>query len=196
MKYLFIESHLDDTILACGGTISRLKEQGHHVTCITLSHIYGDLDLTEEWINAMETLNVDSFSKQNFKTRYFNTQYDEILQYLFQVQKQNYDFVFAPSSIDIHLDHSTVGAICERVFKHTNLITYQHPWNTRENKANYFVKLSGEHIATKINALNCYKSQKGRNYFNPEYTWANAVNNGVICGSKYAESFQAVNLIV
>ncbi len=196
MKYLFIEAHLDDNILACGGTISRLKEQGHHITCITLSHIYGGIDLTDEWIKAMELLNVDSFDKRNFDTRFFNAQYDNILQYLFQVQKQNYDFIFTHSATCVHSDHSTVGKACVRVFKHDNLITYQHPWNTRELKQNYFVKLLEKHISKKTTALECYKSQSKRTYFEEDFIYAEVKRTGIICNSEYAEGFYAVNLIV
>jgi len=194
MKYLFISAHMDDCELACGGTMVSLIERGHTVNVITLSCIYEEKNLSIEWVKSMDKLGVDHYSKMNFKTRYFNTQHDEILQYLFKVEK--YDFIFAPSSADAHMDHSTVGRICERVFKNENLITYQHIWNSRETKSNLFVELEKHHIQKKIEALACYKSQAHKSYMNPEYIWANAINNGVQCGVKYAESYNVFNIII
>ncbi len=194
-KYLFISPHLDDSELAAGGTIARMKEEGHKITVVTLSTIYEGVNLSLEWISSMNTLMVDHCIQQDFKTRFFDTQHDAILQYLFTIQKDGYDFVFAPSSVDFHSDHSTVGRICERVFKHVNLVSYTHPWNTRGVTQNYFIQLKEKHISKKTDVLSCYKSQLKRNYFDEDYTYAEAKRTGVICGSEYAEGFQVVNFI-
>ena len=193
MKYLFISSHVDDSDLACGATMADLIERGHEIHVLTLSTVYEGVDLLSEWVDSMKVLGVHSTFAMGFKTRHFHESYDEILQSLFSFK--GYDFIFAPSAEDFHSDHSTVGRACERVFKNDNLITYQHPWNSRELKYNYFVQLEKRHIDKKIEALACYKSQAHRNYMNPDYILANAVNTGAMVGLKYAECFNVVNMI-
>jgi len=194
MKYLFISPHVDDSDLACGATIASLVERGHDVDVITLSTNYENINLNFEWAESMIKLGVAPIFANHFPTRFFNKHYDKILQYLFSFKK--YDFVFSPSSKDFHIDHSTVGLACERVFKNDNLITYQHNWNTRNIEMNYFVELEKRHIEKKIEALSCYKSQQHRNYMSPDYIMANAINTGAMIGVKYAEGFNLVNMVV
>jgi len=196
MKYLIIAPHTDDESIACGGTIASLLERGHTVDVITLSCIYDKVNLSLEWVAAMDVLGVTSYRKADFTTRQFYKQYDDILQYLYPYTAGEYDFIFAPNSIDAHSDHSTVGRACERVFKNDSLITYQHNWNSRTIEMNYFVELEKRHIEKKIEALACYKSQQHRSYFNKDYIYANALNTGVMCGLKYSEGFKSINLIV
>jgi len=193
-KYLVISSHTDDAELSCGATISKLIQQNHTVTVITLSCVYEGVNLSLEWVKSMETLSVDSYHKFNFTTRLFHEEKNDILQKLYEFNNQ-YNFIFAPSSKDVHSDHATVGQCAERVFKNSNLITYTADWNTRNRQTNYFQRVEQSHVEQKIKALACYESQKHRAYMHPDYIWANALNTGVMCGTKYAESFNAINLI-
>lgn len=194
-RYLFISTHVDDAELSCGATIAKLLEQGNHVTVLTFSCVYEVGNLSLEWVKSMESLNVSTYQKNDFKIRLFHQNSNDILQRLFLVKENEYNFIFAPSSEDFHSDHATVGRCAERVFKHSNLITYTGDWNTRTKKTNYFVRVEQSHVGQKIKALSCYESQKEKPYMHPDYIWANALNNGVMCGSEYAESFYAINLI-
>lgn len=196
MKYLFLSTHVDDVHLAAGGTIDKLIKSGHDVHNCSMSCVYDKGDLTDEFIRANEKIGmVNKFSILHHQTRHFHEQYDDILQHLFLLKNENYDCIFAPSSQDYHSDHSTVGRCAERVFKNSNLITYTSDWNTRNRRANYYISLSQSNIEQKIAALSCYESQKEKLYMHPDYTWANALNNGVACGVKYAEAFHVVNII-
>lgn len=192
MTYLFIGAHVDDVELSCAGTICKLVEQGHLVSVITLSHVYEVTDLLNEWRDSMDKLHVYYTAFQNFKTRHFHEQRQEILDFMLTLK---YDYVFTHSPDDVHQDHKTVGEEAQRAFKNTNLLTFTAEWNQRTVTKNYFFSLNSNHIETKKVALDCYKSQKARPYMKSDFIWANAMNNGIMCGSKYAESFQVVNLI-
>jgi len=196
MKILFIASHCDDLEICCGGTIARLLEEKNNVTIITLSHIYAGVDLKHEWLNSMEVFKPSMYIPYDFPTRGFSERRQDILELLFKLSKGNYDSVFTHSPTDLHQDHSVVGQESVRAFKNTNLFTYQGEWNSRNFIRNYFVRLEARHIQKKADAIACFHSQKHRNYTHPDYTWANALNTGVICNSKYAESYQAINIIV
>ena len=192
MKYLFISCHVDDAELSCGGTISKLVEEGNEVTIITLSQYYPK-NLSNEWQESMKVLNPAFRWLQDFTVRNFDKQRQGISEYLYL--NQDYDCVFAPSPQDLHSDHSTVGKVCVNIYKNTNLILYIANWNQREFRKNYFVKLKKGHIENKLKALDCYRSQLGRYYFNHDYIFADALVNGVMCKTQYAEGFEAFNII-
>jgi len=179
MKYLFISPHVDDCIISCGATISKLYERNHDITHLSLSKFYSGVDLSYEFNKSNEQLGCSGFIS-SFTTRKFYLQYDDILQELFQQERLGYDFIFAPSSVDFHMDHETVGKAAKRVFKKSNLITYKGDWNTRDKKINYFQIVDKAHVENKIKALLCFKSQQDKNYINPDYSWANALNTGAL----------------
>lgn len=197
MRYLFIESHIDDNVLSCGGFISKLIEEGHQVSTISLSQEYAHpilkkVNTLRELIASMEVLGVPKFTVFNYKTREFYKSQNEILQSLFDYN--DFDFIVTHDSTDVHSDHSVVGHCAKRAFKNKNLICYKATWNSRTITHNYFVKLKKGHIENKIKALACYESQQHRTYMSADYIWANARNMGVMAGCEFAEGFEVVNL--
>lgn len=192
MTYLFLGAHVDDVELSCGGTICKLRQEGHLITVITLSHVYNYVDLLEEWTSSNQKIEPHYTLYKNFKTRHFHEQRQEILDFMLTLK---YDYVFTHSANDLHQDHKVVGEEAQRAFKNTNLITFTAEWNQRTTTKNYFVTLNSDHVETKKMALSCYKSQQARPYMKSDFIWANAMNNGVMCNAKYAEAFQVVNLI-
>jgi N-acetylglucosamine malate deacetylase 1 len=196
MKYLFVASHADDLELCCGGYISRQIECGFEVTILCLSQIYNGICLRGEWLQSMAVLKPDHFELHNFKVRDFQLYRQQILQLLYDYSKSNYDYVITHSANDFHIDHKIVGEESIRAFKHCNLITYLAQWNQRTYHNNYFVELTESNLNKKIEAITCYKSQSEKNYTSPDYIRANAVNNGVIAGVKYAEAYEVINYLV
>lgn len=192
-KYLFIGCHTDDIELCCGGTLARMIDYGHECTVLVLSHEYNGVSLMGEFLDSMKGLKPDFITIKDFPSRHFFEYRQQILDLL--VTFKDYDFVFTHSCADFHQDHSVVGFESQRAFKHANLITYQGDWNQRNFKKNYFVELFRQNIEKKLEALNCYKSQQNRAYMHPDYIWANALNNGVISGTKYAEAFELINYL-
>jgi len=194
MRILFIGSHIDDITLSCGATISRFIQEGHELTCVTLSHVYEGVDLSHEFIADMQTLGVPAYPILNFETRHFERDRQKILDYLFTLN--DYDMVFTHSANDFHADHSTVGRESLRAFKHTNLITYTGSWNTRHQVKNYFVKVAISNCMKKEEALLHYGSQQHRPYMQGLFMWSELHVNGLMCNSEYAEAFEVVNYIL
>jgi LmbE family N-acetylglucosaminyl deacetylase len=192
-KYLFIEAHVDDVSLCAGGMLSRVIDYGHDATVLCLSNEYNGISLTHEWIEAMGVFKPVFLHIKDFKTRNFDRCRQQILD-LF-ITFNGYDYVITHSANDYHQDHKVVGEESLRAFKHTNLITYTGDWNQRNYKKNYFFELEKRHVETKITALSKFKSQLNKTVIHPDYTWANVLNNGVICGTKYAEAFEIINMV-
>lgn len=187
-KYLFIGAHVDDLELSCGGTIAKILEQGHNVTCLTLSHIYSGVDLLDEWCASMNILNPSFVWVNNFEVRNFDKDRQAILEYLYQ--QKGYDYVFTHSPRDFHQDHRVVGEESIRAFKNTNLITYCAPWNQTAFRKNLIIKLKKDHIDLKLKSLSCYKSQVNKRYFKPGYIQSWALSEGI---GDYAESFEIIH---
>ena len=59
-----------------------------------------------------------------------------------------------------------------------------------------FIPLEQEHVATKIKALQVYKSQKHRCYLNEEFIWSLARTRGTQLEGQYAESFEVLRLVI
>lgn len=195
MKYLFLSPHVDDSDLMCGGTIAKLIEQGQTAHVTTMSHIYEEVDLIDEWKGSMNVLGVKPLDWCSFKTRLFYTQQNEILQYLFHLKKRQYDYIFIPS-VDFHSDHSVTSKQAQRAFKDQNLLSYKPEWNSRTLTRNYFVKLEHRHVQKKLEALACYKSQQHRPYFKQDVIVGAMHVNGMMVNCEFAEAFEVVNLIV
>lgn len=189
MKALFIGAHPDDTDLSCGGTMSKLSEEGHKVRSIALSMC--DAALLDEFPEAAKILGVKE-SIHNFTVRTIHTQRGQLADCFFE-RRDKYDFVFTHSLTDRHLDHRTVAEESTRIFNR-NVLSYIQPLNGSEN-ANYFVELSEEQLEKKIAALACYKSQAHRKYMDPDFIRAWARYNGIKCGKLYAEGFKVVRLV-
>ncbi len=193
MKYLFIGAHVDDIELCCGGYIAKLIEQGHEVHCIALITNIDGHELQNEYFNSMRVLGVKNVHLAiNYQVRNLNTGRQRLLDEL--VKLDPFDYYVTHSSNDIHQDHETVGRESLRAFKKKNLLTYTAEWNQLQSDANYFVELTDEQMAVKIEAIECYQSQKHRPYFNRQHIYSRAILNGAKIGAKYAEAFKIVNM--
>jgi len=198
-KVLFISAHSDDSELACGATIARLIEEGHEVKHVAFSRCRRD-DIALEFQAANRALGISDYTVHDFPHRVFNERRQFILDYLFYYKKTfNPQFVFTHGDYDIHPDHKVVHMESMRAFKDRNILGYNHAWNVRESKIDFFVRVTREQLDKKILALKQYQSQSGRHYFNPEYLEAQAISTAaMLCipEAKYAEGFQMLNYVL
>ena len=195
MKYLFIGSHTDDIELGCAGTIAKLVEQGHEITCYTFS-CCENINLIEEHSRSMNVLGVKTFVINTYRNRTMPFHRQKMLDDLHDFKMTYYpDYVFTHDPNDSHQDHSAVALETIRAFKHSNIITYQLPWNSIEMSPNYFVGLDRRHINKKIEALKEYKSQSHRHYMFEEVIETNCTywtNHAPF--TNYCEAFKIFSL--
>lgn len=163
-KILIISPHTDDETLGCGGLIHKLSHQNKiSITCFSYC---GRDDLKKEFTQSCYTLCKDPYLEiLDFKVREFNRQ--KVLDKLILLKNElNPDVIICPSSYDVHQDHLTIYNESVRAFKDKCILGYCHPWNiVGKSDLRLTVKLTDEEILIKEKAMDCYKSQHHREYF-------------------------------
>ena len=204
-KVLVLAPHTDDGELGCGGTITKLIEQGSEVFYVAFSaceqsvlpQFPKDILITEVKA-ATKVLGIkpENLTLLKYDVRTFNYHRQAILDDIIRLKNQiQPDLVFVPAPHDIHQDHATISNEAIRAFKFTSILCYELPWNNFTFSTTCFFLLEEKHIATKVNALMQYKSQAHRPYANEEFLRSLARTRGVQINTRYAEVFEVIRLI-
>ena len=168
MNVLILSPHTDDAELGCGGTISKLLEQGNNIFVAIFSHCDDSLPknfikgtLKEECKNSLISLGVleNNILFFDYKVRYFNYERQSILEDLVVIKKNiSPELVFTPSIDDHHQDHKTISEESIRCFKNNcSILSYELIWNNTGFKNQMYFSLSEKNINDKINSLSFYK---------------------------------------
>lgn len=205
-KILVLAPHTDDGEFGCGASISKFVHEGNEV-------YYAAFSLAEESVpdpfpkNILEKevraatkvlgINEDHLLLYKYRVRHFDSHRQEILEDLVKLnQKLTPDIVFLPSLNDLHQDHTTIAREGLRAFKKTTILSYEMPWNNLNFQTQAFISFDLHHLEQKVLALDCYDSQKGRNYATKEFIVSLAITRGTQIGSKYAEVFEVIRWIL
>jgi LmbE family N-acetylglucosaminyl deacetylase len=205
-KVLVLAPHTDDGELGCGGTISKLIEQGSEVYYMVFSicsrslpdHLPSDT-LAKEVAEATRILGIknENLILHDFDVRTFKTFRQDILEAMINFRNVvNPDFILLPSPTDIHQDHQVISEEGIRAFKTCNIWGYEMPWNNLSFNTRGFCRLSEKNIEIKIRALNEYRSQMKRSYFNENFIRSLAYTRGVQIGEEYAEAFEVIRWVI
>ncbi len=205
-RILVLAPHTDDGEFGCGASIAKFVLQGKEV-------YYAAFSLAEESVpppfpkNILETevkaatkilgINEKNLLLYRYKVRNFAYHRQEILEDLVKLNKDiNPDLVFMPSISDLHQDHTTIAHEGLRAFKRRSILCYELPWNNLNFSTNCFIIFGEKELNLKFKALDCYNSQKGRNYATDEFVKSLAITRGTQIGTKYAEVFEVVRWVV
>lgn len=194
--------HADDGEFGCGGTLKRFTEEGKDVYYIAFSpcnksmpegsvenQLYHELDAAVTHLGIPE----ENVIKLDFEVREFPKYRQEILEKLVSLRKtHNPDLILLPNSDDVHQDHHTVYAEGVRAFKHSKILGYELPWNSRQFSNDFHVKLEKRHIEAKIGAISEYKSQSFRLYKDEGFFFGLAKVRGVQANVEFAEAFELI----
>ena len=203
---LVIAPHTDDAEFGCGGTISKMVDNGIDVYIATFSACEKSVPrqfppdvLVDEFKNASNILGVSSSNIFLFEydVRVFNEKRQSILQDLILLRERvNPELVFIPASSDIHQDHSTIYNEGKRAFKFCSILGYEMPWNNLSFETSSFIFLKEKYIDLKVKALKEYKSQVHRPYSNEEFIRSLARTRGTQINTHYAEAFEVIRWIL
>ncbi len=203
---LVLAPHTDDGEIGCGGTISYFVEQGKTVYYVAFSSArtsvrpeFPDSILETEVKQATRVLGIppDNLIIFNFPVRHFPEHRQAILQNMIDLREQiNPGLVLVPSPHDIHQDHQVIAAEGLRAFKRHTVLGYEEPWNNIVFETRCFIPLEHRHVATKIEALHCYKSQAHRAYLDDEFVWSLARTRGTQIEGRYAEAFEVLRWVM
>ncbi len=205
-KVFVLSPHTDDGELGCGASMARLIEEGAELFYLVFSNSYNILgqelpsqEPEQEMYKAMEVLGVkkDHILVHPFPVRRFHEHRQDILQVLWDLNAEHKpDLVLMPNRRDLHQDHSVVAAEGMRAFKTTTVLCYEQPWNTVSFDTEGFMVLEERHVTKKIQALECYESQKERTYLSADMLRGWMRTRGVQIRAQYAECFEVPRLIL
>jgi len=205
-KILVLAPHTDDGELGCGGTIAKFVEEKKSVFYVAFSSAEKSVPegfpkdiLKKELRKAVKLLGLspDNLILFNYEVRDFPRYRQDILDDMIKLDKKiKPDLILLPSTCDIHQDHQVILQEGLRAFKKISIFGYELPWNNLTFSTKAFVELKEVHISKKIKALSCYKSQLSRIYMSGDFIKSLAMTRGVQIGTRYAEAFQAIRLIL
>ena len=206
MTVLILAPHTDDGEFGCGGTVAKLIERGIKVTYVAFSSCDESLPkelpkdtLIREVGEATAKLEIarDNLILFDFKVRKFPEFRQPILEEMIRLNSELAPhLVFLPCPNDTHQDHNVISSEGFRAFKRTTILGYEIPWNNLTFTTNAFVHLEERHLARKIEALRCYKSQADRSYAREEFIRSLAIARGTQIGHAYAEAFEVIRWII
>jgi N-acetylglucosamine malate deacetylase 1 len=199
-KVFFIGAHPDDIEIGCGALISNILNSAE-AFCFTLSDNQKNpllSNVAKEHNASMEILGIDKDHRflESFETRRFVHFRQEILEYLYKMNKKYQpDMVFVHSKADLHQDHGTITQESLRAFRGTSLFGYDVIRSSNGFFPTLLIEVSEIDVQNKIKALTAYKTYIDKYYFSPELTRAILLRNGAIAEKKYAEGFDIFRMI-
>jgi LmbE family N-acetylglucosaminyl deacetylase len=203
-KVLVLSPHTDDIEFGCGGTISRLDDQGAEIHTAVFSHCetsvpegYPKDVLLVEMHNSSEVLNIKKEHRHifDYPVRKFSEYRQDILENMVSLKKEiEPELVLTTSTFDVHQDHEVISNESIRAFRFNTLLGYELPWNNLEFTNQLVVNLKKSHIEKKVEAIKCYKSQNFRSYGNPELFIDEAVVRGIQNKRERAEIFEVIKM--
>ena len=206
-KVLVLAPHTDDGEIGCGGTISKLIEEGSEVYYLAFSSAKQSLKekglnentLIQETKEATKVLGIkkNNLTILNYDVRNFDSSRQKILDEIVKFKDSfKPDLILMPSLRDIHQDHIVIAQEGLRAFKNSIVLSYEMIWNNLNFNHSIFIKLSKKNVEDKWNALKKYRSQKSRSYMSKDFIHSLARTRGVQIRSKYAESFEVVRWVM
>ena len=207
-KVLVLGPHTDDGKIGCGGTIAKLLEAGKEVFYAAFSIAEASVPdglpkdiLATEIKTACEVMGIkeDNLLVYSYPVRKFPQYRQNILEDMILLRKSiKPDLVLMPASSDVHQDHQTIHQEGVRAFKLNRMLGYELPKNNLSISTDMFVLLDEKHLLKKIQAIDCYDSQKhaNRNYIDESYIRGLARTRGVQIGAAYAEAFEIVRWLI
>jgi LmbE family N-acetylglucosaminyl deacetylase len=205
-RVLALAPHPDDLELGMGATLCKLAQFGAEIQVVVFSLVKESLpnglisdDIVRECIDALSLLGVnsDSISFLDFPVRLFSNHRQEILEYLVKLDREfQPEIIFCPSLTDTHQDHAVIANESVRAFRRSTVLGYELPWNTKGFDPALVIDVTEEQIDLKERALQFYRSQAGRAYFETGLLKNHARLRATVAGLHYAESFEMIRMVL
>jgi LmbE family N-acetylglucosaminyl deacetylase len=205
-RIVCLAPHPDDIEFGCGASVHRLNETGNELYYVAFSpcnkslpegfpenSLFNELDKASQIIGIAK----DRLIKHDFPVRELPKHRQAILEILVKMKKEiQPDIVLLPNSQDVHQDHHQIHLEGVRAFKHCTILGYELPWNNLSFQSNFHIKVSESNLKAKVDAIQCYSSQKRRVYSQEAFIKGQAKMRGIQVNSAYAEAFECVRGII
>lgn len=199
-RLCFIGAHPDDIELGCGAFISNIRGQAD-ILCVTLSDNQKNPDLqhlVEEHYRSMSVLGVprEQVRLEPFVTRRFPQDRQEILEYLYQLNKTyKPDMVFTHTRSDIHQDHEQTTEEVLRAFRGTTVLGFDVTRSSYGFFPHFLVEVTAADVEKKIQALEQYTTYHDRYYFSADLIRATLIRHGALAEKPFAEGFDILRIV-
>jgi N-acetylglucosamine malate deacetylase 1 len=199
-KVCFIGAHPDDIELGCGALIANILDKTD-ILCVTLSDNQENSllkNLVEEHYRSMTVLGVkkENVVLEKFITRKFPQMRQEILEYLFKLNKDfRPDIVFVHTRSDIHQDHNQATEEVLRAFRGTTVLGFDALRSSYGFFPHFLVEVKAEDVERKIQALGEYKTYSDKYYFDPQVLRSTLIRHGALAERPYAEGFDILRVV-
>lgn len=199
-RVLFVGAHPDDIELGAGALIAHIVSKTE-ILCVTLSDNKKNPDLphvAEEHRRSMKILGVPDANVivGQFETRRFPQARQEILEYLFQLNRTFHpEIVFTHTKADIHQDHGTVTDETLRAFRGTTVLGFDVIRSSYGFFPNFLVEVTEADLDKKLAALAEYDTYSSKYYFDPSITRSTLVRNGALAERPFAEGFDILRIV-
>jgi N-acetylglucosamine malate deacetylase 1 len=207
-KILAVAPHTDDVELGCGGTVAKMVEQGAELHYVALSDCRGTLighfpedKLELECRSACEALGIPAANVHvhHLNGSHFYAEPRNVFDRLEELRDSvKPDLVLIPSLTDTHEDHKITAQQAIIVFRRGfSILAYEQPWNNLGFCPTYFVGLTEQQFAKKVEALSRYETQFhfNRPYMAGEFNRSLARTRAMQMGGELAEAFEVVKWI-
>lgn len=199
-KVCFLGAHPDDIELGCGALLAQIADKTE-LLCVTLSDNQKNpalMNLVDEHYQSMKVLGVpaEKVIIGHFETRNFPSARQEILEYLFQLNRSfQPEIVFVHTKADIHQDHATVTDEALRAFRGTTVLGFDVLRSSYGFFPNFLVGVTPGEVDKKVEALAAYTTYAKKYYFDPEVTRATLKRYGALAEREYAEGFDILRVV-
>jgi len=211
INVLAIGAHADDVEIGCGGTLALHVKKGDDVYVVVMAESsYTNYDGTvlrsseEAEIEEMDAANIIGFKLINlgFETKNVPYSSESIESINSIIDQYKIDVIYTHWYHDTHQDHRrTAQSVLSAGRRIKNILMYEPEYPAGRSyigfRNQFYVDISSV-IDLKMKALEQHKSQIkkfGGDYFMGAVK-ARAINRGYEIGSKYAECFEIVRLLM
>jgi LmbE family N-acetylglucosaminyl deacetylase len=199
IRILCLGAHCDDIEIGCGGTLLRWIEEKkiEQLKWIVFASTPERKPEAEKSAAAfLQKLPSDNHSVQvfDFQDSYFPDQYRALKNTFSNIwQEFKPDLIFTHFREDLHQDHRLVNQLTWNTFRNHFILEYEiAKYDGDLGHPNVYISFGKQILKEKIHHLiNCFPSQTGKHWFEPETFTALPRLRGFECAApeKYAEAF-------
>ena len=204
LRILCLGAHPDDIEIGCGGTLLKLLDLYHNVSChwIVFS---ADPERERECTASVDVLlscaRENKLDVMGFRDGFMHFDGAEIKNHFERLKTEiSPQIIFTHYLSDRHQDHRLISELTWNTFRDHLILEYETPkYEGDFGQPNVFMPLEESHCRRKIECLlNCHHSQQSRQWFSEETFRAVLRLRGVEAGAEsgYAEAFYGRKVVL
>lgn len=201
---LCLGAHCDDIEIGCGGTLIELRERYPQLRFVWV--VFSGEDVRERETRAAAVALLGGGSNVSVEVHKFRGSYFPYcgtdIKDAFEEMRSRVvpDLVMTHFLADRHQDHRVIAELTWNTFRSHAILEYEIPkFDGDLVQPGVFCPLSPAAVDRKVSTLlECYPSQRGRQWFDAELFRGHVRLRGIECNSptRYAEAFHARKLVI